>query len=373
MVDGVPVNDMENGWVYWSNWFGLDAITQSMQVQRGLGASKIVSPSVGGTINIVTSGMENKFGVKLRYEAGSGLFNRVTVGYNSGKLKGDWGITFAGSFKYRDGWVDKANSLGGFYYLKVQKKLGNHMLSISGFGAPQKHGQRSYKAPIATWNHDKALRYGADTTGWVERGYRYNEHWGLLTRRTGEEELINEKLNYYHKPQLTLRHFGKLKEGLYLSNLVYASIGNGGGTKMYDYGGAYRTPDGQIDFDRIWDANQFTEIAGNIYPTIDPIYDSTALKSSNILKPRSAVIKIIFSLFSACFFNSVIVNKVILDHFCLHFLLLVLAFIPKTIRNFPLVCLSLRLYLREYESEISYIVHHLHYSHSEFTYVVNKT
>ena len=22
MVDGIPVNDMENGWVYWSNWFG---------------------------------------------------------------------------------------------------------------------------------------------------------------------------------------------------------------------------------------------------------------------------------------------------------------------------------------------------------------
>lgn len=27
MIDGVPVNDMENGAVYWSNWFGLDAIT----------------------------------------------------------------------------------------------------------------------------------------------------------------------------------------------------------------------------------------------------------------------------------------------------------------------------------------------------------
>ena len=22
MIDGIPVNDMENGWVYWSNWFG---------------------------------------------------------------------------------------------------------------------------------------------------------------------------------------------------------------------------------------------------------------------------------------------------------------------------------------------------------------
>ena len=23
MVNGVPVNDMENGWVYWSNWDGM--------------------------------------------------------------------------------------------------------------------------------------------------------------------------------------------------------------------------------------------------------------------------------------------------------------------------------------------------------------
>ena len=34
MVDGIPMNDMENGWVYWSNWFGLDNVTQKTQVQR---------------------------------------------------------------------------------------------------------------------------------------------------------------------------------------------------------------------------------------------------------------------------------------------------------------------------------------------------
>ena len=32
MIDGIPVNDMENGWVYWSNWFGLDAVTSNIQV-----------------------------------------------------------------------------------------------------------------------------------------------------------------------------------------------------------------------------------------------------------------------------------------------------------------------------------------------------
>ena len=47
MVDGVPMNDMENGWVYWSNWAGLDLVVRTTQVQRGLGASKLAIPSVG--------------------------------------------------------------------------------------------------------------------------------------------------------------------------------------------------------------------------------------------------------------------------------------------------------------------------------------
>ena len=91
MIDGIPVNDMENGWVYWSNWFGLDAVTSNIQVQ-GLGASKIAIPSVGGTMNILTKeSTGNKSSGVIKQSVGS--FGRTTtsIGYNSGKLKGDWG------------------------------------------------------------------------------------------------------------------------------------------------------------------------------------------------------------------------------------------------------------------------------------------
>lgn len=54
IINGQPVNDMQGGTVYWSNWTGLADIASSIQIQRGLGASKFVVPSVGGTINIVT-------------------------------------------------------------------------------------------------------------------------------------------------------------------------------------------------------------------------------------------------------------------------------------------------------------------------------
>jgi len=39
MINGIPVNDMENGWVYWSNWAGLSDLTSKIQIQRGLGAT----------------------------------------------------------------------------------------------------------------------------------------------------------------------------------------------------------------------------------------------------------------------------------------------------------------------------------------------
>lgn len=54
LINGVPINGQENGKVYWSNWAGLSDVTQVMQVQRGLGASKLAISSVGGTINILT-------------------------------------------------------------------------------------------------------------------------------------------------------------------------------------------------------------------------------------------------------------------------------------------------------------------------------
>ena len=105
MIDGVPVNDMENGAVYWSNWFGLDAITAQMQVQRGLGATKIAMPSIGGTINIITQGVSNKPGGSFRQEYGTGSLLRSTLSYNTGMTKSGWGLTFSASYKQAQGWV----------------------------------------------------------------------------------------------------------------------------------------------------------------------------------------------------------------------------------------------------------------------------
>ncbi len=243
MIDGIPVNDMENGWVYWSNWFGLDAVTSKIQVQRGLGTSKIAIPSVGGTMNVLTKGTGNIAEGIIKQEVGSFGKSRTSLGYNSGRLENGWGYTLAGSYKKGNGFVDETWSEGFFYYAKIQKELGNHILSLSAMGAPQKHGQRSYKSDIATYDTSFSRSLG-DTSNFsariVNKGIAFNKHWGYLDRWTinssGDtihaNETLNTKQNYYHKPQFSLRDFWTVNDKFYVSNIFYASIGHGGGTGL---------------------------------------------------------------------------------------------------------------------------------------------
>ena len=128
LIDGVPVNDMENGWVYWSNWFGLDIMTKTIQVQRGLGASKLAIPAVGGTLNILTKGVDNVKKTIFSENIGNNGLLRTTIGHNSGKLKNGWGYSIAGSYKRGNGWVDQTWTEGFFYYLKLEKKIKNHKI-----------------------------------------------------------------------------------------------------------------------------------------------------------------------------------------------------------------------------------------------------
>ena len=53
VINGQPVNDMENGRVYWSNWMGLIDLTSSVQIQRGLGSTSLAVPSAGGTLSLI--------------------------------------------------------------------------------------------------------------------------------------------------------------------------------------------------------------------------------------------------------------------------------------------------------------------------------
>ncbi|MBI2967502.1 MAG: TonB-dependent receptor [Bacteroidetes bacterium] len=287
MLDGIPVNDMENGWVYWSNWFGLDMVMRSTQVQRGLGASKLANPSVGGTLNIISQGIEAKKGGRVKQELGNDGFMRTSVGLTSGQLSNGFGITAAGSYKQGNGWVDQTWTKGWFYFLKIEKKLEKHLLSASAMGAPQKHAQRSYKKSIAYFDAEYADKIGiTDSLKYSEiKGYgtRFNPHWGYIRRYKAPNgdtipanvEILHEKVNYYHKPQFTLKDFWTVNDKFYISNIAYLSVGSGGGTGL-NASGPPVDVHGQIDFQSIYEKNTGPY-------SILPLIDSTEHQSFNYL------------------------------------------------------------------------------------------
>ncbi|MFN3557148.1 MAG: TonB-dependent receptor [Bacteroidales bacterium] len=247
LINGVPVNDMENGRVYWSNWAGLSDVTQTMQVQRGLGASRLAISSVGGTINIVTQTTEARKGGTLFYGFGHDGYERRSISLSTGLMDNGWAITALGGRTTGDGYVDGTEFDGWSYFLNASKKVNDrHILSFTAFGAPQWHNQRWPRQRIETYRTH-------------ERGIRYNPSVGIMNGQR-----YNSAHNEYHKPQLSLNHYWSIDPTMTLSTAVYASISAGGGRRVlgpsanwYQFTtatglpseSAKITPDGFLDFD----------------------------------------------------------------------------------------------------------------------------
>lgn len=326
MIDGIPVNDMQDGGVFWNNWFGLDMVTQTMQVQRGLGASKLALPAIGGTVNILTQGIESKRKTMVKMEGGTTQMVRATISHTSGRLENGWGYTVSGSYRKNDGWIEELSSENWFYYAKVQKELGNHILSLSAFGAPSQNNGRSYQQYIATYDKDYAagLFKGTDEQYQMMESYS-SQYWAIVNdnnlddvvgntpaeiqaakdslnsafgfnSREDFEALMNEydyidttnvlskgprynqhwgylngkrqieRSNRYFKPLFSLRHSWKVSDKFFLVNTAYASFGRGGGTSLRTGNSSLGDGDfdelGQVDFQRFYDAHTTPGLLG---------------------------------------------------------------------------------------------------------------
>ena len=232
MVNGVPVNDMEWGGVYWSNWAGLSDVTRTMQTQRGLGASKVSSPSVGGSRNIITKAHEAKKGGSAQYTIGNDGYNKLLFNISSGMLNGGWACTVLGSRTWGNGYIQGTGFEGWNYFLNISKIINDdHTLSFTVFGAPQSHYQRSSydQLTIAEWQ-----RVGSYMNG--DSPYKYNPTYGFGLNGQRKASSFNQ----YHKPQLSLNWNWDLGQKSSLSTVVYASIGRGNG---YSGQGGYNLPD----------------------------------------------------------------------------------------------------------------------------------
>ena len=273
MLNGIPVNDMENGWVYWSNWDGVADATSSIQMQKGLSAVNLATPSIGGSMNIITDPAAQDRRGLFKQEVGAFGFLKTTLSGHSGLLMNDKLALSAtlvrktGTGYVKGTWTDA----WAYYFGASYNASENHRFEFYALGAPQRHGQNLYKQNIAAYDksfaedlfddfdkgyYNSDALYDGDNGEFVEVGRDFNQnvsdiseesqaildaaggqHWQMYSVRDGverhEKDNLAERENFFHKPQVAVNHYWTLNDQMNVSSSLYFSGGMGGGTGTY--------------------------------------------------------------------------------------------------------------------------------------------
>lgn len=238
LLNGQPINGMEDGNMYWSNWSGMSDVANAVQVQRGLGSSKLAISSVGGTVNIVSKAAGRKEGGFARFMTGNDSYGKASVSYDSG-LKGKWAYSFlVDHWQGHRKWANGTAGQGQNYFFGVGYiPNDNHQFNFLITGAPQWHDQN----------------FSVSLEDYERYGLRHNNNSGFL-----DGERFTFRRNYYHKPVANLNWDWTISDKTNLSSVLYASWGRGGGTGPAGRSAninAVRNNINEIDFDQLVENN----------------------------------------------------------------------------------------------------------------------
>jgi len=255
LINGVPVNDMESGWVYWSNWMNLPDIASSVQVQRGLSTVKLAVPAVGGSINIFTKAASKSPSGLFQYQYGSEGLHKLKLGYNTGIMDNGLAASVLLGYYKGNGFVDETQAESYQYFINMEYVPNDkHRFMFTLFGGPQWHNQHNTASELRDY-----LTYGGTFT---RPNIKYNSEWGMLHGKR-----YTWSRNYFHKPVAILNWDYEINATTRLTTAFYGAWGRGGGSGpigainyQYPNSPVFTGPDGQVRFDDIYTWNS----GGNI-------------------------------------------------------------------------------------------------------------
>ncbi len=243
LLNGIPIQGLTSGSMYWNNWMALADATFSVQVQKGIGGTMLADCAMGGGINIITRRPQWHSSAQLNLSLTEHGLHKEVVNFSSGTTKHGWAVNGMLAHVGGNGYVEctHVNSLA--YMLTVSKQLNEkNMFLFTALGSPEKHNQRNTELSA-----QEVEKYGVG----------YSKNWGYLR---GKKYSIAR--NHYVKPYFTMQHILN-SDKWQMRNSLYLALADGGGyTTMSTEKGktvmSFRTDDGHIDFDAI-QANNLTQ------------------------------------------------------------------------------------------------------------------
>ncbi|MDX1941499.1 MAG: TonB-dependent receptor [Saprospiraceae bacterium] len=225
-LNGIPVNKLENGRVFWNAWGGLNEVTRFRDADIGLTSLPYSFGGIGGatTIDTRASGFRKQFSVSYA-NSNRTYRNRVMATYSSGLLDGGWAFTVSGSRRWaQEGYIEGTFYDAWAYFLSLDKKFGeSHTLNLTAFDAPLRRGRST-----------SSTQEIYDLAG----SNFYNPLWGY---QNGEKRNSSEV--HTDQPMFILRHDWKIKNTGTLTTAVSYQFGKNGTTRLDWFDTADPRPD----------------------------------------------------------------------------------------------------------------------------------
>jgi iron complex outermembrane receptor protein len=222
-VNGIPQNEPEDHNVYWLDFADILGNTDYIQVQRGAGANIISYPSVGGSINIITTNHSVKPQYDVSASAGAYNFRKYSASVSSGLVDNKYSFFAKFSKMLSSGYRNMSWTDFNSFYLSAIRYDENFTTQLNIYGGPVSDGLAYTGLPKFAVK-DKDLR---------KKNYSYweadNNSFGYtLDRKSGEVENFSQ-------PHYEILNEWKISDNTVFNSALFLITGEG----FFTYDGSW--------------------------------------------------------------------------------------------------------------------------------------
>ncbi|MFN3839107.1 MAG: TonB-dependent receptor [Cyclobacteriaceae bacterium] len=226
-INGIPYNDSESQGTFWVDIPDIASSTQSIQVQRGVGTSTNGGSAFGATVNLQTHSLATEPYAEAIVSAGSFNTQRYTFQSGTGLLSDRWAFDVRASKITSDGYVDRATSNLGSYYLSGSYQGKNTIVKALTFGGHEITYQSWYGLDESTLKQNRRFNYAGAIYDENFNVVRYYENQVDDYTQNHYQLHFAQKLNPYWNANLSLHYtkgFGFYEEYHQGDSLKYLGL-----------------------------------------------------------------------------------------------------------------------------------------------------
>lgn len=140
-LNGIPLNDMIDHGVFFSNFTDISGSFESVQVQRGVGTSSNGVASYAGSVNFESQNLQTqKQGGRIQVGVGSFATSRLNGSVSSGMIDKKWSFFSNFSKIQSDGYRDNTSTDGYSFFFSGGYFGEKDLIKINAFDARSKNG-----------------------------------------------------------------------------------------------------------------------------------------------------------------------------------------------------------------------------------------